>query len=77
MGCLGGKVLVAFGSRVPAGILHEGVVGPQVCGHPPAAAGATGHEFGRDMPVVLLGDHGHHLVVIVVGGLVAGGGALP
>ena len=74
MGCLGGKVLVAFRGRVPAGVLHKGVVGPQVCGHPPAAAG---HEFGRDMPVVLLGDHGHHLVVIVVGGLVAGGGALP
>ena len=67
---------VPAGGRVPAGVLDEGRVGPQVGAHGLPAARAARHEPGGHAHVPLLADHGGHGPGVVVGGVVAGGGAL-
>ena len=69
--------LVPPGGGIPAFILDEGIVTPQVHGHGTAAPGAAGHQLRGDPHVPLFRKHFADGLLVVIGLLMAGLGALP
>ena len=62
---------------MPALVLDEAVIRPQIHGHLSTADGTLRDELGRHAQAALAQDHASHGLAVVVGPLVAGERALP
>ena len=66
------EILIPFRCRMPALVLHKGLVGAQVDLHRTAADGAFRYQFRRNPHIHLFRNHPFDHILVVVGFLVTG-----